>query len=69
MHTLKRVVKFRVFVLVKCVQVRAHRAGEKDRVLWYDRNAAPQVMETDLRNIDAVNVYGTLACLQEAEKS
>lgn len=63
MHTLKRVVKFRVCVLVKCVQVRAHRAGEKDWVLWYDRDAAPQVMETDLRNIDAINVYGTLTCL------
>ena len=55
--------KFRVCVLVKCVQVRAHRAGKKDWVLWYDRDAAPQVMETDLRNIDAINVYGTLTCL------
>ena len=63
MHTLKRVVKFRVCVLVECVQVRAYGAGEKDRVLWYNRNAASQVMETDLRNIDAVDVYGTLARL------
>ena len=26
-------------------------------------------MEADFRNVDAVNVYGALACFQEAEKS
>ena len=69
MHTLKRVVEFRIRVLVKRIQIRADCAREKDWILWYNRNAAPQVVETDLRNIDAVDVYGAFACLEEAEQS
>ena len=68
MHTLKCVVEFGVCVLVKGIQVGTDCAGEKNWVLRYDGNATPQVVEANLRDIDAVDVYGTLTCLQEAEK-
>ena len=63
MHALEGVVEFGVGVLVKGVQVRADGAGEKDRVLRYDCDAASEVVEADFRHVDAVNVDGTLARL------
>ena len=54
-------------MLVERVEIRADCAGEEDWVLWYDCDTAPQVVETDLRNVDAVNVDRALACFQEAE--
>ena len=63
MHTLEGVVEFGVGVLVKGVQIRADGAGEKDRVLRYDCDAASEVVEADLRHVDAVNVHRTLARL------
>ena len=63
MHTLQGIVEFGVGVPVEGVQVRADGAGEKDRVLRYDCDAASEVVEADFRNVDAVNVHGTLARL------
>ena len=63
MHPSKSVAKIVVGVLRERVKIGADGAGEKDRILRYDREAASQVMQLDPRDVDTVDVHATLSCL------
>lgn len=68
MHADKRIAEVRVGVLVKGIEVRAHGAGEQDRVLGDDGQAGAQGMQVDCGDVEAVDVDAALAGLEEAEE-
>lgn len=54
--------------LIEGVEIRPDRAGEENRVLWDDGETRAEVVEFDLRNIDAVDSDAPFAALKEAEE-
>nr|GLL20095.1 hypothetical protein SOVF_194470 [Ipomoea trifida] len=57
------------FMLREGVKIVSHCSIEKSRILWYNPETRPQIMEPDLRYVDSIHHNPTACWLNQAEES
>ena len=60
--------QFDIAELIEGIEIRADGARKQDRILWNNGQTGAQVVEFNLRNIDAINRNAAFPSLKEAKE-